>query len=78
MTPNADSGGRYSPYVADWLDDERLPHRGVYCVRSVAGNRVICTTNSYKDGWERAQSIAAAMNEKARREGGYPGVPTNV
>lgn len=69
MTPNADSGPY--PYYADWIDDPKLPHGGVYAVRCATA--VICRTGPYKKGWEEAQTIAAAMNEKARSD-----LPPNV
>ena len=54
------------PYYADWIDDPKLPHGGVYAVRCATA--VICRTGPYKKGWEEAQTIAAAMNEKARSD----------
>jgi hypothetical protein len=67
MTQNADYEGRYPyPYYADWINDPKLPHGGVYAVRCATA--VICRTGPYKAGWEEAQAIAVDMNEKARSD----------
>lgn len=47
-------------YAADWFADPALPHGGTYGVRGPHSR--VCTTNPYKDGWDTAQEIAAALN----------------
>lgn len=65
-------------YFADWINDDGMPHSGIYCVRETANERVLCTTNPLKAGWEKALTIARAMNELVEREGRNTGIPTNV
>lgn len=51
-------------YKPDWLNDVTLPHGGIYCVvKTNENNKVICTTNAFKDGWEKAEMIAHSLNE---------------
>lgn len=51
-------------YKAEWLNDVTLAHSGIYCViKTNENNKVICTTNAFKDGWEKANTIANALNE---------------
>jgi len=51
-------------YKAEWLNDVTLAHGGIYCViKTNENNKVICTTNAFKDGWEKANTIANALNE---------------
>lgn len=51
-------------YKETWVDDVTLPHGGIYgVVKTNENNKVICTTNAFKDGWEKAQMIANALNE---------------
>ena len=52
-------------YVPDWLNDRDLPHGGIYVVRGPNG--VHCTTSPFKEGWERAEKIAAALNAQSGR-----------
>lgn len=50
-----------SVYEADWFSDEHRAHGGTYGVRGPNGV-LVTATGPYKDGWERAQGLAAAMN----------------
>lgn len=51
-------------YTADWFDNPHLAHGGHYGVRGPRG--LVKATGPYKAGWEKAQRLAAEMNEAKR------------
>ena len=56
----SDQRAEQGVYEWTWFEDETLPHGGVYGVHR--GSEVVCRTNAYKDGYERAKAIAEALN----------------